>query len=175
MTYNIDRSNTDQFYRYKMPRLIAKVGRTTNDTDSRFIFTNSTFSRLRAQATASRLSSLTSPISPDLWNVPQLVRNTHSQYCLTLFSFSHFLLRIVCNLWSRCLFVDPLKYFGYELGAQTMIDAKNERYIVNGSHEAVRLQEMLDGFIKKFVLCPNCNNPETRLVTFFLASFLSEV
>lgn len=26
MSFNIDRSNTDPFYRYKMPRLIAKVG-----------------------------------------------------------------------------------------------------------------------------------------------------
>jgi translation initiation factor 5 len=68
-------------------------------------------------------------------------------------------------------FVDPLKYFGYELGAQTMIDAKNERYIVNGSHDGTRLQEMLDGFIKKFVLCPNCNNPETTLVSSYYNGF----
>jgi translation initiation factor 5 len=26
---------------------------------------------------------------------------------------------------------DPTKYFGCELGAQTQIDLKNERYIVN--------------------------------------------
>jgi len=53
------------------------------------------------------------------------------------------------------------KYFGCELGAQTQFDVKAERYIVNGCHEAGKLQDMLDGFIKKFVLCEQCSNPET--------------
>lgn len=61
--------------------------------------------------------------------------------------------------------LDPTKYFGCELGAQTQFDVKNDRYIVNGSHEANKLQDMLDGFIKKFVLCPECENPETDLVS----------
>lgn len=61
--------------------------------------------------------------------------------------------------------IDPTKYFGCELGAQTQFDVKNDRYIVNGSHEANKLQDMLDGFIKKFVLCPECENPETDLVS----------
>ena len=55
------------------------------------------------------------------------------------------------------------KYFGCELGAQTQFDIKNERYIVNGSHDAAKMQDMLDGFIKKFVLCEQCDNPETVL------------
>ena len=59
---------------------------------------------------------------------------------------------------------DPTKFFGCELGAQTQFDSKNDRYIVNGSHEANKLQDMLDGFIKKFVLCTECENPETDLV-----------
>lgn len=59
---------------------------------------------------------------------------------------------------------DPTKFFGCELGAQTQFDVKNDRYIVNGSHEANKLQDMLDGFIRKFVLCPECENPETDLV-----------
>ncbi|CAD6189636.1 unnamed protein product [Caenorhabditis auriculariae] len=58
----------------------------------------------------------------------------------------------------------PTKYFGCELGAQTNFDAKNERYIVNGEHDANKLQDILDGFIKKFVLCPACENPETQLL-----------
>lgn len=57
----------------------------------------------------------------------------------------------------------PTKYFGCELGAQTNFDVKNERYIVNGEHDATKLQDILDGFIKKFVLCPACDNPETIL------------
>lgn len=70
--------------------------------------------------------------------------------------------------------VDPTKYFGCELGAQTQFDLKNERYIVNGSHEASKLQDLLDGFIKKFVLCAACDNPETVLVSNFLC-FLSVI
>lgn len=60
--------------------------------------------------------------------------------------------------------VDPTKFFGCELGAQTPMDEKNDRYIVNGAHEAVRLRELLDVFIDKFVLCGSCKNPETDLI-----------
>lgn len=56
-----------------------------------------------------------------------------------------------------------IKYFGFELGAQTAIDAKNEKFIINGHHEQAHLQDVLDGFIAKFVLCPECSNPETVL------------
>ncbi|KAJ7126850.1 domain found in IF2B/IF5-domain-containing protein [Mycena epipterygia] len=56
------------------------------------------------------------------------------------------------------------KFFGCELGAQTSCDEKNERYIVNGAHDANRLRELLDGFIEKFVLCKSCKNPETELI-----------
>jgi len=59
---------------------------------------------------------------------------------------------------------DPTKYFGCELGAQTQFDYKNDRFIVNGSHDASKLQDLLDGFIRKFVLCPECDNPETTLI-----------
>lgn len=58
----------------------------------------------------------------------------------------------------------PTKFFGCELGAQTSTDEKNERYIVNGAHDANRLRELLDAFIEKFVLCKSCKNPETELV-----------
>jgi translation initiation factor 5 len=57
----------------------------------------------------------------------------------------------------------PCKYFGCELGAQTQMDPKADRYIVNGAHEGPRLQELLDGFIRSFVLCEECENPETEL------------
>jgi translation initiation factor 5 len=58
----------------------------------------------------------------------------------------------------------PTKFFGSELGAQTSVDEKNDRYIVNGAHDATRLRELLDGFIEKFVLCGSCKNPETDLI-----------
>lgn len=63
----------------------------------------------------------------------------------------------------KCI-LDPTKYFGCELGAQTQFDFKNDRFIVNGSHDAAKLQDLLDGFIRKFVLCPECDNPETTLL-----------
>lgn len=66
--------------------------------------------------------------------------------------------------FSFFLFPDPTKYFGCELGAQTQFDFKHDRFIVNGSHEAAKLQDLLDGFIRKFVLCPDCDNPETDLI-----------
>jgi translation initiation factor 5 len=54
-----------------------------------------------------------------------------------------------------------IKYFGFELGAQTNIDPADDRWIINGAHEANKLQDQLDGFIQKFVLCKKCKNPET--------------
>lgn len=57
----------------------------------------------------------------------------------------------------------PTKFFGCELGAQTTFDEKNERYIVNGAHQADHLRKLLDDFIDKFVLCGSCKNPETDL------------
>ena len=54
-----------------------------------------------------------------------------------------------------------IKYFGFELGAQTNIDPKDDRWIINGAHESNKLQDHLDGFINKFVLCKDCKNPET--------------
>lgn len=71
----------------------------------------------------------------------------------------------MCSLMCFLISADPTKFFGCELGAQTQFDTKNDRYIVNGSHEANKLQDMLDGFIRKFVLCPECDNPETDLVS----------
>ncbi|KIM22006.1 hypothetical protein M408DRAFT_333125 [Serendipita vermifera MAFF 305830] len=56
------------------------------------------------------------------------------------------------------------KFFGCELGAQTILDDKADRWIVNGEHSATRLRELLDVFIDKFVLCASCKNPETDLI-----------
>ena len=55
-----------------------------------------------------------------------------------------------------------IKWFGFELGAQTNQNPKDDRWIINGAHEASKLQDSLDGFIKKFVLCNACKNPETE-------------
>jgi translation initiation factor 5 len=57
-----------------------------------------------------------------------------------------------------------IKYFGFELGAQTNTNPADDRWIINGAHEASKLQDYLDGFINKFVLCKKCKNPETDVV-----------
>ncbi|AHY78209.1 AQG_2a_G0056400.mRNA.1.CDS.1 [Saccharomyces cerevisiae] len=57
-----------------------------------------------------------------------------------------------------------VKYFGFELGAQTSISVDKDRYLVNGVHEPAKLQDVLDGFINKFVLCGSCKNPETEII-----------
>ncbi|XP_028858743.1 eukaryotic translation initiation factor 5 [Denticeps clupeoides] len=109
MSVNVNRSVSDQFYRYKMPRLIAKVEGKGNGIKTVIV---------------------------NMVDVAKAL-NRPPTY--------------------------PTKFFGCELGAQTQFDAKNDRYIVNGSHDANKLQDMLDGFIRKFVLCPECDNPETDL------------
>lgn len=106
---NINRNNPDQFYRYKMPRLIAKVEGKGNGIKTVIVNMHEIAKALERPATY------------------------------------------------------PTKFFGCELGAQTQFDLKNDRYIVNGSHDAAKLQDLLDGFIKRFVLCPECDNPETKL------------
>jgi translation initiation factor 5 len=106
---NVNRSLNDQFYRYKMPRLVAKVEGKGNGIKT--VIVNMT------------------EIAKALSRPPTY----------------------------------PTKYFGCELGSQTQFDPKKDRYIVNGQHDANKLQDILDGFIKRYVLCPNCDNPETVL------------
>ncbi|XP_019893206.2 eukaryotic translation initiation factor 5 [Musca domestica] len=108
-TVNVNRNVTDIFYRYKMPRIQAKVEGKGNG------------------------------IKTVIVNMADVARAIGRPATY------------------------PTKYFGCELGAQTQFDHKNERFIVNGSHDAAKLQDLLDGFIRKFVLCPECDNPETDL------------
>src|SRR5271169_1176423 len=58
------------------------------------------------------------------------------------------------------------KFFGFELGAQAKVvgDGPTQRHIVNGAHDKDKLQDLLDVFINKFVLCGECKNPETALI-----------
>lgn len=109
MSYNVNRNVMDAFYRYKMPKLIAKVEGKGNGIKTVIV---------------------------NMVDVAKALGRPPTY---------------------------PCKYFGCELGAQTQFDFKNDRYIVNGSHDAVKLQDLLDGFIKRFVLCPECDNPETVL------------
>lgn len=107
---NVNRNVTDIFYRYKMPRITAKVEGKGNGIKTVIVNMAEVAKAIGRPATY------------------------------------------------------PTKYFGCELGAQTQFDYKNERFIVNGSHDATKLQDLLDGFIRKYVLCPECDNPETDLL-----------
>ncbi|KAH7288235.1 hypothetical protein KP509_31G018200 [Ceratopteris richardii] len=56
------------------------------------------------------------------------------------------------------------KFFGCELGAQSKFDEKTGTSIVNGAHDTAKLAGLLENFIKKYVQCYGCGNPETEIV-----------
>lgn len=56
------------------------------------------------------------------------------------------------------------KYFGCELGAQSKFDEKTGTSLVNGSHDTAKLAGLLENFIKKYVQCYGCGNPETEII-----------
>ncbi|KAI3665570.1 hypothetical protein L6452_44197 [Arctium lappa] len=56
------------------------------------------------------------------------------------------------------------KYFGCELGAQSKFDEKTGVSLVNGSHDTAKLAGLLENFIKKYVQCYGCGNPETEVL-----------
>ncbi|ODV89408.1 hypothetical protein CANCADRAFT_32677 [Tortispora caseinolytica NRRL Y-17796] len=107
---NVQRDNTDPFYRYKMPAIQSKVVGRGNGI--RTFVTN------------------TKEVARALNRPPTYVN----------------------------------KFFGFELGAQTSANESEDRWVVNGVHEPAKLQDLLDVFINKFVLCKSCKNPETEFV-----------
>jgi translation initiation factor 5 len=52
-----------------------------------------------------------------------------------------------------------MKFYGYKISAQVSLD----EFTINGDHSTERLLELLYLFIKKYVACYKCNNPETVL------------
>lgn len=55
----------------------------------------------------------------------------------------------------------PTKYFGQECAAQSKYDKKTGRAVVNGCFDQRTMEQILQNFIKKFVLCYTCKLPET--------------
>jgi len=55
-----------------------------------------------------------------------------------------------------------LEWRGVLLASDPLLQV--EKATVNGAHTAADLQKLLNVFIDKFVLCPNCKLPETALV-----------
>lgn len=56
------------------------------------------------------------------------------------------------------------KFFGCELGAQSKFDEKSGTSHVNGAHDTAKLAGLLENFIKKYVQCYGCGNPETEII-----------
>ncbi|KAF7141895.1 hypothetical protein RHSIM_Rhsim06G0109900 [Rhododendron simsii] len=56
------------------------------------------------------------------------------------------------------------KFFGCELGAQSKFDEKTGTSHVNGAHDTAKLAGLLENFIKKYVQCYGCGNPETEIL-----------
>ncbi|KAL3346233.1 hypothetical protein AABB24_024925, partial [Solanum stoloniferum] len=56
------------------------------------------------------------------------------------------------------------KHFGCELGAQSKFDEKTGTSLVNGAHDTAKLAGLLEIFIKKYVQCYGCGNPETEIL-----------
>ncbi|XP_073149856.1 eukaryotic translation initiation factor 5-like [Henckelia pumila] len=56
------------------------------------------------------------------------------------------------------------KHFGCELGAQSKFDEKTGTSLVNGAHDTAKLAGLLETFIKKYVQCYGCGNPETEIL-----------
>jgi len=110
MSINIRRDVKDSFYRYKMPKIVAKIEGKGNGIKT---------------------------VIPNMSDIAKALSRPPTY---------------------------PTKYFGFELGAQVKCEEKNDRYIINGQHESKKLQDLLDGFIDKFVLCAHCKNPETDLI-----------
>lgn len=56
------------------------------------------------------------------------------------------------------------QWFGYAIAVQAKYVADHDHIILNGEHDAKKLQTSLYEFIEYFVLCPACTNPETTMV-----------
>jgi len=58
---------------------------------------------------------------------------------------------------------DIVNFLGKELGSQTVIKVKDNLYVINGIHDFEDIQNLIHKFIKLYVLCRECDNPETEL------------
>lgn len=54
-------------------------------------------------------------------------------------------------------------FFGQELSANSKWDPKLEQGYVTGNQNEADLQRLVFEFIKRFVMCKSCNNPETQV------------
>lgn len=58
----------------------------------------------------------------------------------------------------------PTKFCGCELGSQSKFELSEGKAIVNGAHTDADIQLIIDKFVDKYVLCPNCRLPEVDIL-----------
>ncbi|CAI9105948.1 OLC1v1004985C1 [Oldenlandia corymbosa var. corymbosa] len=107
---NIDSGNSDNFYRYKMPKMITKIEGRGNGIKTNIV---------------------------NMVDIAKALARPPSY---------------------------PTKYFGTQLGAISKFIEKTGTSQVNGSHETAKLAGLLEVFIKKYVQCYYCKNPETDII-----------
>eukprot|EP00914_Ancora_sagittata_P029262 GHVO01057852.1.p1 GENE.GHVO01057852.1~~GHVO01057852.1.p1 ORF type:complete len:356 (+),score=61.44 GHVO01057852.1:123-1070(+) len=56
------------------------------------------------------------------------------------------------------------RFCGTELGTIYKFDSTEGKAIINGSHKAETLQQIMDKFIQLYVICPKCSLPEVDLM-----------
>lgn len=57
-----------------------------------------------------------------------------------------------------------IRFFGNKLGAQSTIIKTDDKFLVMGQFPQTRIQEEVYEFIKKYILCRSCRNPETDVI-----------
>ncbi|KAK7196656.1 eukaryotic translation initiation factor 5 [Novymonas esmeraldas] len=75
---------------------------------------------------------------------------------------------VLPNIHDICLVINRpeevlMKYFQFELGAQRTVSTKDDKFLLMGAHPSDRMQDKLYDFIRRFVLCKHCRNPETSI------------
>jgi translation initiation factor 5 len=140
---NMDGSE-DPFYRYTMPTLTIKVEGTT-----KMIKTQLTNIEAVAQAVG-RPADCTSPFQ---LRALLLCREPRRGSWLSNDTS--------LNRDNPC--ADLVTYFGQQLSANSKYDKKTSGAYVTGNQNQAELQKLVFSFIKKFVSCGACGNPETNV------------
>jgi hypothetical protein len=157
----------DPDYRYRMPRIQAKVEGRGNGIKTVIV----NMKEVRGPA---RISELSGPLGAQ----PLSLRSKRNHGLQRMLFLTHNGVTAVSlsglitapgacvGTWqvAEHLHREPAevtKFFGCELGAQTRYSEDTEKSVVNGSHTAQALQKLLAKYIELFVLCPECHLPET--------------
>jgi translation initiation factor 5 len=103
-------------------------------------------------------------------NIPKSIKDSHYRYKrpelkLTYHTHIRTILENIHEV-SKAIIIPPeypLKFIGYELGSQTEI--KGNEYTISGKHPLDKLEDCLEKFISKYVICSSkgCKLPEVNI------------